>query len=171
MEAPRRDEGNWIGLLRPAEIRLYPEMLLGGTSYTQANPAITINLFINMFYQRNMVDNGGLLDEIVFIAKTSDKDDLAYLEELLASNPKYSAQYHNRDGFDYSQMWGVCEKGNVYVKIDDDVVSWNLTSSILTPPFLLLADNPPSYSLKTPPSALLSNERSSPPAQSSSRQT
>ena len=72
--------------------------------------------------QRNLVENGGILDEIVFLAKTDDKDDLAYLEKLLASNPNYSAEYHNQQGFDYSQMWSVCKKGNIYVKIDDDVV-------------------------------------------------
>lgn len=72
--------------------------------------------------QRNLVENGGILDEIVFLAKTDDKDDLAYLDQLLVSNPKYSAEYHNQGGFDYSQMWGVCKKGNMYVKIDDDVV-------------------------------------------------
>ena len=70
-----------------------------------------------------MVENGGLLDEIVFIVKTDVKEDLAYLDDILASNDKYSARYQEQGGFDYSQMWNVCEKGNVYVKIDDDVVS------------------------------------------------
>lgn len=54
--------------------------------------------------------------------KTEDKDDLAYLEQLLAANPKYKAQYTPPGGFDYSHMWSAVEKGNVYVKIDDDVV-------------------------------------------------
>ena len=70
-----------------------------------------------------MVENGGLLEQIIFIAKTSDHEDLAYLDELLASNDKWTAVYHNAEGFDYSKMWDVAEKGNVYVKIDDDVVS------------------------------------------------
>ena len=70
-----------------------------------------------------MAENGGLLDEIIFIVKTNVQEDLAYLDKILASNEKYSARYQEQGGFDYSQMWNVCEKGNVYVKIDDDVVS------------------------------------------------
>ena len=72
--------------------------------------------------QRNLVENGGILDEVIFLAKTKDKDDLAYLEDLIQKNPKYSAEYHNETGLNFSKMYGSCTKGNVYVKIDDDVV-------------------------------------------------
>ncbi|KAL9115599.1 MAG: hypothetical protein Q9187_007248 [Circinaria calcarea] len=102
--------------------------------------------------RRNLVENGGILDEIVFLAKTDDKDDLAYLEELLASNPNYSAEYHNQQGFDYSQMWSVCKKGNIYVKIDDDVVRVPGLQLRTALGFLLTDD---SSSLKIPRSARL----------------
>ena len=70
-----------------------------------------------------MVDNGGIIEEYLFLVKTQDKEDLAYLDELLATNPKYSARYTGDEvNFDYSHMWSNVEKGNVYVKIDDDVV-------------------------------------------------
>ena len=62
------------------------------------------------------------MDGIIFVVKTEVPEDLAYLEELLASNEAYSAQYQHQGGFDYSQMWNTCEKGVMYVKIDDDVV-------------------------------------------------
>lgn len=77
---------------------------------------------VNQALQRNLVENGGILDEIVFLAKTNDEDDLAYLEDLIQKNPKYSAQYHNETGLNFSKMYGSCVKGNIYVKIDDDVV-------------------------------------------------
>jgi len=54
--------------------------------------------------------------------KTEDKEDLAYLEELIAANPKYTAQHTPPGGFDYSHMWSAVERGRVYVKIDDDIV-------------------------------------------------
>lgn len=54
--------------------------------------------------------------------KTDVKEDLDYLEKLLEANPQYKAQHTPPGGFDYSHMWSAVEKGNVYVKIDDDVV-------------------------------------------------
>ena len=35
------------------------------------------------------MDNGGFLDEVMFAVNTKNKQDLAYLEELLAANPQY----------------------------------------------------------------------------------
>lgn len=76
--------------------------------------------------KRNLVENGGVIDEYVFIVKTEDKADLAYLEKLLLRNPgRYSKRVTDNAGFDYSQMWSVVEAGNIYVKIDDDVVRFH----------------------------------------------
>lgn len=69
-----------------------------------------------------MVENGGILDEVVFAAKTEDEDDLNYLDELIASNDKYRAEYHHEKGIDFSQMYGPCVPGVICVKIDDDVL-------------------------------------------------
>ncbi|MCJ1309322.1 hypothetical protein MMC25_002981 [Agyrium rufum] len=77
---------------------------------------------LQCYLERNMVENGGVIDEIVFMVKTEVEEDLAYLPELLASNPKYRALYQHQTGSDYSQMWNMCEKGIMYVKIDDDVL-------------------------------------------------
>ena len=68
------------------------------------------------------MENGGIIEEYIFVVRTEDEEDLAYLEELLVANPKYSAHRSAGSGFDYSQMWSAVEAGNVYVKIDDDVV-------------------------------------------------
>ncbi len=72
--------------------------------------------------QRNLVENGGILDEVIFVAKTDNEDDLSYLEQLIQSSDKFSAEYHNEKGLDFSQMYSACKRGNIYVKIDDDVV-------------------------------------------------
>ncbi|MCJ1320028.1 hypothetical protein MMC15_005364 [Xylographa vitiligo] len=77
---------------------------------------------LNCYLQRNLVENGGIIEEYIFVVRTEDEEDLAYLEELLVANPKYSAHRSAGSGFDYSQMWSAVEAGNVYVKIDDDVV-------------------------------------------------
>ena len=93
------------------------------------------------------MENGGVLDGIIFVVKTEVPEDLAYLEELLASNPSYTAQYQHQGGFDYSQMWNSCEKGVMYVKIDDDVVSLDRIDTVGA-----LIDNVGSSILKTRPS-------------------
>lgn len=73
--------------------------------------------------QRNLAVNGGLLDEVIFVAKTDVQEDLDFLDELLASEPKYYSVHRvNSTGGDYSKMYSVCERGNVYVKIDDDIL-------------------------------------------------
>lgn len=66
--------------------------------------------------------NGGILDEVIFVAKTDNQDDLSYLKQLVQTSDKYSAEYHNEKGLDFSQMYSACKRGNIYVKIDDDVV-------------------------------------------------
>ena len=128
MGEARGHEGDSLGILRQKKIRrglgLLPEGL--HTSSTDLLPTIDLDL------QRNLVENGGILDEIIFVAKTDNEADLAYLEELLQTSDKYSAEYHNEKGLDFSQMYSACEKGNIYVKIDDDVVN----SYILPPAFV-----------------------------------
>ena len=99
-----------------------------------------------------MVENGGILEEYLFIVKTDNKEDLKYLEDLLALEPKYKAQYSPTEGFDghdYSHMWESVKKGNIYVKIDDDVVCRNIKRDIRL--FSLLMRT--SCSLKTRPYA------------------
>ena len=73
--------------------------------------------------QQNLVDNGGILDEVVFEAKTDDDEDLAYLATLLSTSPRFRAEYPEQRGMDFSGMYKPCVEGTVCVKIDDDVVS------------------------------------------------
>ena len=72
-----------------------------------------------------MVDNGGWLDEIHWVQNTNKKDDLEYLEEILASSSKYKKIDLTGEGVGfvgYANAWGHLERGKLYFKIDDDVV-------------------------------------------------
>ena len=42
-----------------------------------------------MLGKRNLKEYGGLLDEVIWSVNTHKEDDLAYLEELVASNSRY----------------------------------------------------------------------------------
>ncbi|KAL9106548.1 MAG: hypothetical protein Q9227_008463 [Pyrenula ochraceoflavens] len=75
--------------------------------------------------KRNMVDRGGWLDEIHWVQNTDKKKDLAYLDEILASSPRYKKIDLSKQGVGfvgYAFAWGHLERGNYYIKIDDDVV-------------------------------------------------
>ncbi|KAJ9609654.1 hypothetical protein H2200_005982 [Cladophialophora chaetospira] len=77
---------------------------------------------LRCYLERNLVDNGGWLDEIHFVKNTKNKQDLKYLGELLASSARYKAIGLNDSSFAYRQAWTKIERGQIYVKIDDDVV-------------------------------------------------
>jgi hypothetical protein len=67
--------------------------------------------------------NGGILDEVIFALNTENPEDLAYLDELVASTPGYkihAATQHEA----FNGAWeSVTDPDAIYIKIDDDVVS------------------------------------------------
>lgn len=84
-----------------------------------------MRLFLTAF-QRNLVDNGGWLDEVHWVQNTNKEEDLAYLAEILASSPRYKKIDLSSEGVGfvgYANAWGHLERGKLYFKIDDDVVS------------------------------------------------
>ena len=70
-----------------------------------------------------MVDNGGWLDEVHWVKNTAKEKDLEYLDEILASSPRYKKIDLDAVGFiGYNSAWSHLERGALYFKIDDDVV-------------------------------------------------
>jgi hypothetical protein len=71
------------------------------------------------------VDNGGWLDEVHWVRNTEQPEDLAYLQEILDSSPRYKVVDLSQEGTGsagYNNAWGHMERGKLYVKIDDDVI-------------------------------------------------
>ncbi|ETN46042.1 uncharacterized protein HMPREF1541_00225 [Cyphellophora europaea CBS 101466] len=80
---------------------------------------------LRCYLERNLVDNGGWLDEVHWVLNTGKEDDLEYLEEILASEPRYKKIDLSDEGIGfegYGHAWGHLERDCYYVKIDDDVV-------------------------------------------------
>ncbi|KAH6993193.1 hypothetical protein EDB82DRAFT_545424 [Fusarium venenatum] len=76
------------------------------------------------YIERNMVDNGGWLDEVLWVVNTDKGDDLRYLEQIIATNPRYK-KIHPQEmagTYTYKHIWKLLDRGKYYVKIDDDVV-------------------------------------------------
>ncbi|OAX82328.1 hypothetical protein ACJ72_03326, partial [Emergomyces africanus] len=73
---------------------------------------------------RNLVDNNGWLDEVLWVVNTENEDDLKYLHEILASSSRYKKLDLGRKvrGPEFRQIWKHLERGKIYVKVDDDVV-------------------------------------------------
>jgi ribosomal protein L24E len=73
-----------------------------------------------------MVDNGGWLDEVLWVVNTDKQEDLRYLEEILATNPRYKKIYPDEiaSTYSYKNIWKLLDRGKYYVKIDDDVVRY-----------------------------------------------
>ena len=101
--------------------------------------------------QRNLVDNGGWFDEIHWVRNTEDQEDLAYLQEILDSSPRYKMIDLSQEGVGfagYNNAFGHLERGKLYVKIDDDVV-WMaddtiprlVTTKISHPDYLIVSAN------------------------------
>jgi hypothetical protein len=76
---------------------------------------------LDCYVRNNLRVNGGWLDEVAWGVNTENKDDLAYLELLLARTPEYRKVELRQKS--YVGLWAESiEPGNIYVKLDDDIV-------------------------------------------------
>lgn len=91
-------------------------------------------MFVNILechLRKNLVRNGGYLDEIHFIANTKKEEDLEFLDELIRDVPEYKRV--NLTAGDWTGLWGHSanlDPDAILIKIDDDVVSTTQTASI-----------------------------------------
>lgn len=66
--------------------------------------------------------NGGLLDHVIFIARTKNVEDLEYLDEITAEEPLFLRRNIAEGKAGYILAWDFVEAGVMYIKIDDDIV-------------------------------------------------
>lgn len=76
---------------------------------------------LDCYLKKNLAANPGWLDEVHWVDNTDKKEDLAYLENLLETNSDYKKV--TKEGSGYKGIWEhAVERGNMYIKIDDDLV-------------------------------------------------
>jgi hypothetical protein len=64
-----------------------------------------------------------MLDEVIFAVHTDIQHDLEYLDQLVNSTAAYT-KYQQEGEYEWLVgSWEKVEKGHIYIKIDDDVVS------------------------------------------------
>lgn len=85
---------------------------------------------LDCYLKQNLVSNGGFLDEVHWAANTDDRERLNYLDSLVKSSDSYIKIKLPGLGFD--SIWAnAVKRGNIYIKIDDDVVCHDSISSAL----------------------------------------
>ena len=76
---------------------------------------------LDCYLKQNLVSNGGFLDEVHWAVNTDDPPRLAYLDSIVKTSDSYVKVKLPGLGFD--SVWATAVKrGNIYIKIDDDVV-------------------------------------------------
>ena len=81
---------------------------------------------LDCYLKRNLVSNGGFLDEVLWVANTNNEDDLKYMDKLVQT----SSLYKNLTLIDlgYDSVWEhAVDDKNMFIKIDDDMVGFALT--------------------------------------------
>lgn len=78
---------------------------------------------LNCYLERNLIDNGGVLNEVIFLAKTSDPIDIKYVDTLIASHPnRYFKKNIENLNWTFENHYRGLNPDRYYFKIDDDIV-------------------------------------------------
>lgn len=122
MEATgRRQQDHGPDFLRPPVDRVHSRLLSQGEA-VNAVCARAFGSANRRKLQRNLVKNGGILDGVIFLQRTTDEDDLKFLDKLLESEPDYTKWVidMNEDGF--ASSYDRIQDDVMYIKMDDDIV-------------------------------------------------
>lgn len=60
---------------------------------------------------------------MIFVTKTTNVDDLEWLDQLIPTSKSYKKRILADPGINFGMTWDIFEKGKMYLKIDDDVVN------------------------------------------------
>ena len=83
---------------------------------------------LDCYLKQNLVSNGGFLDEVHWAVNTDNRDSLNYLDRLVKTSHDYKKIVLPGLGFD--SVWKhAVQRGNLYIKMDDDIVGSFLTFS------------------------------------------
>ncbi len=75
---------------------------------------------LDCYLKRNLVSNGGWLDEVQFVVNTPNEEDIGWLDMLVDDEELYKKITKPEMG--YNHIWELVEKEHMYIKIDDDIV-------------------------------------------------
>lgn len=107
---------NWE---RPLEVK----KIMGLVFYGRRN---TVSI-LDCYLRRNLVKNGGILDGVIFVERTTDEADLALLSKMIEEEPAYERWHLDMGGEEnfakgFGGSYDQIEDDVFYVKMDDDIV-------------------------------------------------
>ncbi|OJD24972.1 hypothetical protein ACJ73_03662 [Blastomyces percursus] len=79
---------------------------------------------LDCYLKRNLVANGGWLDEVSWAPNTENQADLDWLDRLVPTSPSYKRIPVERQAKGYAKIWDrtVTDADTLYIKIDDDII-------------------------------------------------
>lgn len=96
------------------------EFKIVGLVFFGRPPVVAI---LDCYLKKNLVSNGGFLDEVLWAVNTDKPEDLDYLDGLIQTSERYRKVELPEGG--YKSIWAnAVEDGPMYIKIDDDMVSY-----------------------------------------------
>jgi hypothetical protein len=71
-----------------------------------------------------LVDNGGWLDNVIWVVNTENTEDINFLNTIIAQSSRYKKVVLEKVVWwpEFTHIWRMVERGTLYIKIDDDVV-------------------------------------------------
>ncbi len=76
---------------------------------------------LDCYLKKNLVSNGGFLDEVRWVVNTENEEDIHYLDDLVKTSEEYKKITIPTPGF--NSIWEhAVEKPHMFIKIDDDMV-------------------------------------------------
>ena len=82
---------------------------------------------LDCYLKKNLASNGGFLDEVHWVVNTDKAEAIQYLDDLLQTSDAYKKI--DIPEHTYNSVWEhAVERDHMYIKIDDDMVSWSRLS-------------------------------------------
>ena len=79
---------------------------------------------LDCYLKKNLVSNGGFLDEVHWAVNTENQEDLQFLDKLVETTDSYKKI--TIPAFGYNNIWEhAVEPEHMYIKIDDDIVTFS----------------------------------------------
>jgi len=84
---------------------------------------------LDCYLKKNLVSNGGWLDEVHFMENTKNEEDLIWLDTIMEHEPLYKKRKVGVGGA-FDNIWQLAQEDNtMYIKVDDDIV-WAIFSAL-----------------------------------------
>ncbi|OJD11301.1 hypothetical protein AJ78_07895 [Emergomyces pasteurianus Ep9510] len=79
---------------------------------------------LDCYLKRNLVVNGGWIDEVYWAPNTEKQADLEWLDKLVPTSPLYKKIQIEKKRKGYARIWdsAITDPDTLYIKVDDDIV-------------------------------------------------